>query len=129
MKTLENIEAWSSAYDHVMDTPLEVVKGVYAKTTKCDYSIKIPNDLTSMKEVAVMGGADGYHPTYTRDLESYLAWHGLKSDMELADYPRNDNTLRLHYKKLVDAEDALLYIKSYVRRIGTDLEYLNKEVV
>ena len=129
MKNIKGVEKYSTEYDDIMDTPLKVVKGVYAKTTGCDYSIKIPNYLTSMKEVPVMGGSDGYHPTYTRDLETYLAWHGLKSDNELADYPRHDNTLRLFYKSLSKASDVVLYIGSYVRRIGTDLEYLNKEKV
>jgi hypothetical protein len=98
---------------NIRDIPLQVVEGVASKTYKADWSIKIPNELTEMKERAVMGGADGYHPTYSVALEEYLYDQGVTIFDTGADYPVNDNTLRMYFDRLDDAHVALFFIKRY----------------
>ena len=100
-------------YHDIRDIPLKVVKGVASKTYEADWSIKIPNELTDMKERAVMGGADGYHPVYTIVLKEYLIDQGVHYDATGADYPVNGNTMRMYFKKLEDAHVALFFIKRY----------------
>ena len=99
--------------ENIKDIPLEVVEGVNAKIYNCNYSIKIPNNLTDMEERAVMGGADGNHPVYTGNVKHYLAVNDVYSVESGADYPVNGNTLRLYFKDLDKAHVALWLIKKF----------------
>jgi len=101
----------------IRDIPLEVVEGVAEKIYNAKYSIKIPNELTHMVEHAVMGGADGYHPTYDKSVKRYLASNDVYADNTGADYPVNGNTLRLYFKTLDKAHVALWLIKKFEKEL------------
>jgi hypothetical protein len=107
MKTLNNIEKYTTEYDNVMNTPLEVVHGVYDSQWG-EYSIKIPNELTSKTYLETF---DGDQPCYSRDIENKLEELGLSADTTLADYPRHGDTLRLIFKDLDKANASLFFIK------------------
>ena len=107
MKTLNNLEKYTTEHDNVMNTPLEVVHGAYDSTWG-EYSIKIPNELTNK---SYMESFDGDQPCYSRDIENELKELGLVADTTLADYPRHGDTLRLIFKDLDKANASLYFIK------------------
>ena len=107
MKTLNNLEKYTTEHDNIMNTPLEVVQGAY-DSNYGEYSIKIPNELTNK---SYMESFDGDQPCHSADIKDMLKELGLVADTTLADYPRHGDTLRLIFKDLDKANASLYFIK------------------
>ena len=108
MRTLVDIEKYTEAYDELMNSPLELLHGVYGYVEENKYSIKIPNELA---EVTMHQMMDGDQTSYSRDAEDYLKSHGIVCDQSLADYPRNGDTLRLFFNDVEKGYAALYHLK------------------
>ena len=78
MRSLVDIKKYTEAYDELMDSPLELLHGVYDYVEENKYSIKIPNELA---EVTMHQMMDGDQPSYSRDAEDYLESHGINYDL------------------------------------------------
>ena len=111
MKTLKNVKQYSFEYDALMNLDLEIIEGAYNSDDEDwlpNYSIKIPNRLTSMRLVSFM---DGDQPSYNGVIDTLLIKYNIEADKQLADYPRHGNTLRLFFEDKEKAFVALYFIK------------------
>jgi len=107
MKTLNNLEQYSTQHDAIMNTSLEIIEGAY-ESSFGEYSIKVPHNLSPVSFIETF---DGNQPCYSRDVEQELESMNLKADTTLADYPRHGDTLRLFYSDIEKAQAALYFIK------------------
>jgi hypothetical protein len=122
MKSLKNLKHYTTEWDAIMDTELEIVEDAYNYDAegnleedyllKPKYSIKIPNCCTGYKSVTTM---DGEQPSYNRNIETILSDLSLDADSSIADYPRHGDTMRVFYHDLEKAQAALFFIKSYAQ--------------
>ena len=94
MKTLKNVEQYSLEYDKLMNLDLEIIEGAYNSQDKDwlpNYSIKIPNRLTSMRLVS-FGDCD--QPSYNGVIDTLLIKHDIKYDESLFSYLKIDSSGR-----------------------------------
>jgi len=109
-QTIQNLEAYTTAWDAVMNAELEVVQGVYFEKdgwNDNEFSVKVPNSKSDMELISRM---DGDQPAYSDDVEDALTSRNVVFDT-IADYPRHDSTLRILFATKEEAEIGLAVIK------------------
>ena len=91
---------------------IKPVSNPYANSNWCagfDWSVRIPNDLSGLEMMQCM---DGDQPTYKN--APYIEWLFDLGDLDfksVADYPKDDNTLRYLFKTESDADLAAAIIR------------------
>lgn len=92
-----------------MTIAIEVSPNPYCAMGKwCEhlpYSVRVPHHLSGFELVPCM---DGDQPCYDKSalLESLLHHAGVTDFDTVADYPKDDNTLRFMFRTFIDAEKA-----------------------
>jgi len=112
---MTNVKDYSAEYDRIMNTNLELVKGVYDKMGRLSFSI--PEKYTFIK-MHVFESDNGYeHPEHERWVDGILD-NMLIEKHCLIDNPRHNNKLRYFFKDYEEAVAALYMVKKYIKENG-----------
>ena len=114
---MTNVKDYSVEYDRIMNTNLELVKGVYGYDK---ISFSIPEKYTFVK-MHVFESDGGYeHPAHNSDfVAQILEMLDVEKDA-LIDYPRHNNKLRYFFKDYEEAVAALFMVKKYVKEMEVE---------
>ena len=107
---MTNVRDYSVAYDRIMNTNFELVKGVYDRMGELSFSV----DPKYTYKKSVSCGVNGYtHPVHNTWVDEILENMGIEKNA-LIDDPRHDNKLRYFFKDYEEAVAALYMVKKYV---------------